>query len=289
MKKNQKAGIVACSNGVDKIYEYKIEELRDTLRSMGMDSILSEFIYDTGVGAGGTGKERAQALMDFYKNEEVDVIYDISGGDIGNEVLPYLDFDVIGASDKQFYGYSDLTTIINGIYTKTGKSSVLYQVRNLIGREWGIQCMRFEEMLQNERNFSKEQKGSLFDVNYEFLQGEKMEGVLVGGNIRCLLKLAGTQYWPDMTGKVLFLEGRSGQISQMITYFSQLKQIGVFEKISGLLLGTFSELETCIGMPQVKDILGDFVDKNLPVAMTKEVGHGADSKALIIGKKISLF
>ena len=116
MKKNQKAGIVACSNGVDKIYEYKIEELRDTLRSMGMDSILSEFIYDTGVGAGGTGKERAQALMDFYKNEEVDVIYDISGGDIGNEVLPYLDFDVIGASDKQFYGYSDLTTIINGIY-----------------------------------------------------------------------------------------------------------------------------------------------------------------------------
>lgn len=31
-----------------------------------------------------------------------------------------------------FWGYSDLTTIINAIYTKTGKASVLYQIRNLI-------------------------------------------------------------------------------------------------------------------------------------------------------------
>ena len=115
-----------------------------------------------------------------------------------------------------------------------------------------------------------------------------MEGVVVGGNIRCLLKLAGTEYWPDMNGKILFLEARSGQISQVVTYLSQLKQLGVFEKISGLLLGTFSELETCIGMPQVKDILCDYVGDDLPVAMTREVGHGADSKALEIGKFMTL-
>ncbi len=28
-----------------------------------------------------------------------------------------------------------------------------------------------------------------------------MEGIVVGGNIRCLLKLAGTPYWPDMRGE----------------------------------------------------------------------------------------
>ena len=32
-----------------------------------------------------------------------------------------------------------------------------------------------------------------------------MEGIVVGGNIRCLLKLAGTPYWPDMREKILLL------------------------------------------------------------------------------------
>ncbi len=288
MNMNQISGIVACSNAVDRAYEYKIQELRDTLKSMGIDTILSNHIYDMGYGYSGTGKERAEALMKFYRDDVVDVIYDISGGDIANEILPYLDYDVIGASNKQFWGYSDLTTIMNAIYAKTGNSSVLYQVRNLIGREWGIQCMRFEEMLEKENNSLKSGKNSLFDVNYDFIQGERMEGILVGGNIRCLLKLAGTEYWPDMTEKILFLEARSGQISQIITYFSQLKQLGVFEEINGLFLGTFSELETCVLMPQVKDILGDYIDETIPVAMTKEVGHGADSKALVIGERISM-
>ena len=40
----------------------------------------------------------------------------------------------------------------------------------------------------------------------KFLQGSKMQGIVVGGNIRCLLKLAGTEYWPDMNGKILLLE-----------------------------------------------------------------------------------
>ena len=275
------AGIVACSNAVDKAYEYKIQELMDTLKNMGIDVVLSNHIFDQNYGFSGTGRERAGSLMEFYKNPEIEVIYDISGGNIANEVLPYLDYDAIAETDKQFWGYSDLTTIVNAIYAKTGKSSVLYQVRNLIGREWGMQCMRFENTICHHKN-------DLFDIDYDFIQGNRMEGVVVGGNIRCLLKLAGTEYWPDMNGKILFLEARSGQISQVVTYFSQLKQLGVFEKIRGLLLGTFSELETCIGMPQVKDILCDYVDDDLPVAMTREVGHGADSKALEIGKFMTL-
>ena len=196
-------------------------------------------------------------------------------------MLPYLDYDVIATTDKQFWGYSDLTTIINAIYTKTGKASVLYQVRNLIGREWGIQCMRFENTLCGRDNH-------LFDVNYDFVQGNEMEGILIGGNVRCFLKLAGTEYWPDMEDKILFLEARSGQFSQIIAYFSQLKQLGVFEQIKGLYLGTFSELETCAGVPQVWEIVKDFVDEKLPVAMTREVGHDADSKALLIGEKIRI-
>lgn len=70
--------------------------------------------------------------MDFYRDDEIKGIFDISGGDIANGILPYLDYDVIADSSKLFWGYSDLTTVLNAIYTKTGKISVLYQIRNLL-------------------------------------------------------------------------------------------------------------------------------------------------------------
>ena len=71
--------------------------------------------------------------------------YDISGGDLANQVLDGLDYAAIGKSRAVFWGYSDLTTVINAIYAQTGKSSVLYQVKNMV---WGeikeVQRRRFE-------------------------------------------------------------------------------------------------------------------------------------------------
>lgn len=90
-----------------------------------------------------------------------------------------------------FWGYSDLTTIINAIYARTGKSSVLYQIRNLTYDHSQSQITDF-------LNTTLAGSSSLYDFPYEFVQGTHMEGIVVGGNIRCLLKLAGTPYWPDM-------------------------------------------------------------------------------------------
>lgn len=281
MKKGKKAAFVACSNGLDIRNQEKINALVQILENMGIEVLFSDHIYDRGFGFGGTGKERANALMNFYKEEEITDIFDISGGDIGNEILPYLDYDVIAQSDKTFWGYSDLTTVINAIYAKTGKSSVLYQVRNLVGEDGTHQ-------IQNFKNTTLEGKNDLYEIPYSFVQGNQMEGVLVGGNIRCLLKLAGTPYFPDMREKILFLEARSGKLLQMTAYLSQLKQLGVFEQVNGVLLGTFTELERNRQMPHVKDIIHDFAGPDLPIAYTNKIGHGADSKGIRIGKSIEL-
>ena len=204
MKKREKVALVACSNGQPEKQREKIEQLTNTLMGINLIPILSNHIYVRESVFNGTGKERAESLMNFYKDSEVQRIFDISGGDLANEVLPYLDYEVIKNSDKVFWGYSDLTTVINAIYAKTGKESVLYQVRNLINDSSGMQLKRFDTE-------------ELFDINYEFLQGQEMQGVLVGGNIRCLLKLAGTEYWPDMNDKVLLLEALSGTVAKMTT------------------------------------------------------------------------
>ena len=70
-----------------------------------------------------------------------------------------------------------------------------------------------------------------------------MRGIVVGGNIRCFLKLAGTEYMPELNDKILLLESFGGTVAKMETYLCQLKQIGAFDKVAGIILGTFTEMD----------------------------------------------
>lgn len=281
MQKGDKVGIVCCSNGQKNAYREKIELLRDTLEEMGIVPVFSAYIYEREDVFSGTARERARALMDFYKDDAVKVIFDISGGDIANGILPYLEFEVIGKSGKQFWGYSDLTAIVNAIYKKTGKTSVLYQIRNLIYEDKERQIANFSKAMFSEGE-------DLFRLNYEFVQGKQMQGIVVGGNIRCFLKLAGTEYMPDLTDKILLLESFSGNTAKMETYLAQLSQLGAFEKVAGILLGTFTEMEEKNCKPDILTLLQAYVGKDIPIAVTKEIGHGVDSKAIVIGQEMCI-
>lgn len=281
MRPGDKVGIVSCSNGIQPTKKEQMECLEASLRRMGLEPVCSSYVYARDDVFSGTARQRAAALMEFYEDPDVKAIFDVSGGDIANEVLPYLDFERIGSSGKQFWGYSDLTTIVNAIYTKTGQSSVLYQVRNLAAEYAKAQQADFHASVL-------EGKGELFDFPYEFLQGSRMEGVVVGGNIRCFLKLAGTPYWPDLSGKILLLEAWSGRLPQMTTYLSQLEQMGIFRKVSGILLGTFTQLEQEGYKDLAAELVRRYAGPDLCIARTGRIGHGKDSKAIEIGRELCL-
>ena len=281
LKYVDKVGIVCCSNGQKRTYVEKIKLLENTLINIGLQPIFSDYIYEKDNVFCGTAKERANALMDFYKDDEIKAIFDISGGDVSNGVLPYLDYDVIANSSKMFWGYSDLTTIINAIYAKTGKASVLYQVRNIL-----YDCK--EEQITNFINTAMNDGTDLFNIDYRFVQHSKMRGIVVGGNIRCFLKLAGTEYMPDLEDKILLLEGLSGDVAKMETYLCQLQQIGAFDKVAGILLGTFTEMEREKYMPNIETLVKNVVRDDMPIVKTKNIGHGTDSKAILIGKELCL-
>ncbi|MBQ6843192.1 MAG: LD-carboxypeptidase [Agathobacter sp.] len=279
LKAGDKIGIVCCSNGQKQIYEDKIKYLEQTLRDIGLIPVFSDYIYEKESVFSGTAQERADALMCFYKDEEIKEIFDISGGDIANGILSYLDYDIIANSSKMFWGYSDLTTIINAIYTKTGKASVLYQIRNLIYDHKEKQVNRFQKTLM--------QNGTdLFHLDYKFIQQNKMQGIVVGGNIRCFLKLAGTEYMPELDGKILLLESYGGTTAKIETYLCQLQQMGAFDKVAGILLGTFTEMEQEKCLPTVEMLVRRIVGNDLPIAVTRDIGHGTDSKGIVIGKEI---
>lgn len=281
MEIGSKAAIVCCSNGQSRFNKDKIEKLENTLFRLGIVPVFSEHIYEENSVFSGSGKERAESLMHFYQDEEIKAIFDISGGDIANEILPYLDFDLIAQSGKCFWGYSDLTTMINAIYAKTGRTSVLYQIRNLIYSD-------AEHQIQNFSNTVVHGGDDLFSFGYRFIQKESLRGIVVGGNIRCLLKLAGTGYWPDMKQKVLLLESCGGVVPQMVTYLNQLKQIGVFEEISGIILGTFTKMEEEKCSPDIIELVKRYAGTEIPIVKTEEIGHGSNSKAVLIGGEICL-
>lgn len=276
-----KVGIVCCSNGQRQTYAEKIKRLENTLTDIGLQPVFSNCIYEKEAIFSGTAKERADALMTFYKDDEIKGIFDISGGDVANGILPYLDYDVIACSPKLFWGYSDLTTVINAIYTKTGRQSVLYQIRNLIYEHK-------EQQITDFRNTALQNGTDLFHIHYEFIQRNEMQGIVVGGNIRCFLKLAGTEYMPELDGKILLLESLSGNVAKMETYLCQLQQIGAFDKVAGIILGTFTEMETEKYMPTIEMLVKRIAGKELPIAVTREIGHGTDSKGIVIGQEMYL-
>lgn len=275
-------GITACSNGQGEAAREKIQVLLTILQEMGLKPVCSPYLYAKQGVFSGSAKERGAALMTFYKDKSIKAIFDISGGDIANEVLDELDFEIIRQNPKIFCGYSDLTTLLNAIYAKTEQKGWLYQLRHLVSEHGREQCSCFKASVL-------EGKEALFKVDYQFIQGHEMDGVVIGGNIRCFLKLAGTPFMPSFKGKVLFLEAMGGETAQMTTYLSQLRQMNAFREVKGILLGTFTAMEREGCKPDIVELLIRHVDnKALPIAKTNNIGHGTDAKALVIGEWLSI-
>ena len=277
LNNNDKIALVVCSNGKNIEDKDRLEKLENILVEMGLVPIFTKYIYKDKFGRGAKAQVRAEELMSFYKNKEIKAIFDISGGDIANEVLDYLDYDAIKRNYKPFFGYSDLTTVLNALRSQTNEVNYLYQILNIIESE-GIKTSVENTFMKNEH--------TLFDVKWRFLQGSSVEGEVIGGNIRCFLKLVGTRYFPEVKNKVLFIEGLGTSIEGLVTHLSQLKQIGVFDRISGLLIGTFTKIEKEISVEELFELVQEYIPSSLAVAKTQEVGHAKNSKALKIGEKI---
>ena len=275
---NDKVALVACSNGFTLESSPKIEQLIKALKELGLDPILSPVIYRKNGASNGTGLERAEVVNRYFSDPEIKGIFDISGGDLANETLEYLDYELIKANPKPYFGYSDLSTILNALNEKCKIPTYHYQVRNLIGDDSENQIEYFKKSFMGE---------DFPDFKYEFIRGTEMEGIITGGNIRCLLKLIGTEYQPVFDGKILFFEGLSGDSAKMATFLTQYRQIGAFNNLKGIILGTFTEMEKNNYKPTFLELLLEKIPDNVPIIKSYELGHGQDCKCLIIGNKYS--
>ena len=97
-----KVALLACSNGIKEGLMYQIERLVEVLENEGIEVVVGDNIVAKVDDFSASDEVRARDLMRFYEDESLDIIFDISGGDLSNGLLKFLDFDLIKKSNVVF-------------------------------------------------------------------------------------------------------------------------------------------------------------------------------------------
>lgn len=273
-------GFISTSDGLSHDSKDKVDRLIYFFRSLGLNVFLSDTVYKRGKYFSGTPQERANELNSLFKNTKIRGIFDISGGDSCNQILPYVDFELIRNNKKIFTGYSDVSVLINAIYYISGIESIYFNLHNLY-KDYEVRQKEFFRNLFLEGNNDK-----IF-FPYSWINKEIMSGEIIGGNIRCFLKLTGTKYMPDSKGKILFLEAYSGNLNKIISLFTQIEQIGLLKNINGLIIGNFFEVDKNNETEALIEYIGELNLKyDLPIIRTDYLGHKSNCLGVQMGRKL---
>ncbi|MDK2780588.1 MAG: hypothetical protein PWP61_885 [Trichococcus sp.] len=276
-------GFISCSNGLtnnDCALELVSSLSRKLKNDFGLETVLGDVLFlDEETQQTKAPASRAGALMSLYSDARVKAIFDLSGGDLANEILPYLDFEIIKKNPKPYYGYSDNTVIVNAIQAKTGMQNILYNPKVLVSQEEVFQARAFSDVFkQIDADWTE-----TFRIGENFSSGQ-FSAVFAGGNLRCFLKLAGTPFWPELENKVLVLESAGGKYEAMCSGLAQLEQLGAFGKINGMLIGQFTQIALDGKRAAFLAVCRDYAARHgFPVWETDFIGHDDRSKPIRIG------
>lgn len=116
-------------------------------------------------------------------------------------------------------------------------------------------------------------------------------GKIVGGNLSILYSLLGTDDQIDFSDCILFIEDVGEQLYAIDRMLFALKKASVFDKISGLIVGGFTDLkdtETPTGFVLEDIILDHFTYSKIPICFQFPVGHQDDNQAMICGEIATL-
>lgn len=260
--------LTGASDGRTREQRVKIQELVKILElQAGQQVYVSESIFRDLDGNTRSGKVRAEALMKAFADPNCTHIFDVTGGDRTNDILPYLDENLIRANPKKFYGYSDLSVLLNYL-AERGSMAYYFNPMTLLHLE--VRKRYWEYFFGQEE--------VLLNPPVTMVRGTFPQVDIRGGNIRCSLKLAGTPYQPDYKGKILLLESLSGGLDRMLSYFEQYRQMGILNDCAGLLLGEFTQLEregTYEDFMQICLSAEELQEK--PFGVCKKIGHSINN------------
>ncbi len=251
------------------------------LEKLGFKVVLSKNFNST------DPKKKAEDLNELFSNPQIKGIVSTVGGNSIQNTLEFVDWKTIKKNPKVLVGFSDVTALLNAVFVKTGL--VTFQGPE-IRHSFGLYSTYYDKKQFLERLV----KGKIGEVpavaERKTIRAGCAQGKLLGGNLHALLKLADTEYWPDFSSSILMLEDYHNTEKDIFNWLEKLRELGVFEKIKGVIVGFVYGLEVeYTGAKKLEEmILGLTPEKDFPILKTKDFGHHNPVATLPIGAKVEV-
>lgn len=275
-------GIMAPSNRTDRI---KVDDAVRVLQSMGYKVKVHPQTHMQYYASAGTPKDKIDAFHELWSDPEVKAIMAARGGNQSGEMLPDIDYSRIATQPKVLIGFSDVTALLLAVNKHAHIATFHGPLLN------SVLTMDQGQLSQCFRMLSGHQKTIDLTGAQEVRSGQA-QGRLIGGNLSVLCSLMGTPYQPDFDGALLFLEDIGDELSRINRFFLQLKLAGVFNKISGLIVGDFSHMTDTgrvLFERPVKDIIAHHTQgTSFPIITDAPFGHDDELITLPIGVQATL-
>lgn len=246
---------------------------------------------------------RAEDIMDAFNDKNVKAVFTIIGGFNSNQILPFLDYEVIKNNPKILCGYSDITALLSAIEAKTGLVTFYGPHYSSIGMKKGNEYTldMLEKVLfegESELKISDEWSDDLWfkdQENRDFIKNEgwwvlqngNAEGELKGGNLSTLILLNGTPYQPYFAqNTILMIEEcnySSADDKEFLRQFQALAQRDDFVNVRAVLIGRFQKASN-ITKEKLKFMI-DYIPqlKGLPIIANLDFGHTTPIATLPVG------
>ncbi|MBJ2136465.1 LD-carboxypeptidase [Paraglaciecola chathamensis] len=295
LRAGQTIGLIAPSSNTWE--DQEIYFAMDIIRSFGFKVKMATHLFDRTAYLAGTDKDRANDVNSMFADDKVDAIFCLRGGYGSPRILPYLDYDLIRQHPKVFLGYSDVTALLNAIYTRSGVMTFHGPIAKQSFTEYTLG--EFKNVLFNPVDSMPLATPPAFEPAEGQAEKENRlttvtkgnaSGVLVGGNLSLMVKLVGSPYEPDYTDKILFLEDVEEAPYRIDGMLTHLKLAGRLDKVAGIVFGKCTDCEPSSGPSfsvehVLKDRLGDL---KVPVLSGVMIGHIDDMATVPVGAMATL-
>lgn len=259
-------------------------EIAETIRGLGYRVVTGSNARNRHGYLAGTDRERVDDLHAAFADPSVDAIMAFRGGWGSNRLLPLLDFDLISEHPKPLIGFSDITSLLLAIYRKTG----LVTFHGPVGKsEWNaFTRTSFRQSLEQKKPHLLKNGGDCSDcLPVRTIRGGRSEGVLLGGNLTVLTSMIGSDYLPDFTGCLLFLEDVGEDYYRIDRMLMQLRLSGILEGIGGFVFGDCTDCRK--GNPwsqELEQILEDHIKPiGVPAFSGLQFGHSDKNLTIPVG------
>ena len=258
---------------------------------------LAPGVHDRDDYVAGSPEQRAQDLNALFADPEVDVVQTLRGSFGSSELIPHLDFDLIGANPKPFMGYSDITSLHVPIHQRAGFPTFYGPGLMGVGAPETTEFTR-QHVLKALTDPRGEVPRDPDDPYVRTIAPGKATAPLVGGCLWLLSQTLGTPWELETDGAILFFEDVDAPPYYIDGQLTQLRHAGKLDNLLGVVVGEmhgcdFADESSPVSEWRASKSLEDVLEKHLaglgvPVLYKLPLGHGRNLASIPLGVRVTL-